>query len=418
MKRFAIAAVFAAFIVLVIGIYYVQAAGDRSPQFRLTAVEGDPQEARSIVLLGWYRNAPYSENVKVYAEGSQYFDELSLFDRLQGVWSRELTPVDRLIFRYPEFMRANRAADYQDDGLLVRVQTNARFEAGKTRVTHSLKFDLLDKKTRRTRSLRADLPENDGFNGIGILDVQRSGDGLKVAVEYDILRNDGTRGTPEIRVYDIRLDDGSVAGSQIVQYGLQSVEGQEIHLSMARSYDWTLPSDSLVLEAVMTEDRNDGEAESANQFLASAGRSVAVERRLVVYRYDTGDVRSVALPIEPPDGQYFERLYQIGSEALDVKWSAKAAVVQSYDLADAIMKYEKTLAARDLQADSILNIHSVADRLYLLLQSKDAPAVAAIDPSGGQIVFRGMVEADEGAEGADGNALLRNLSLDSVYLRE
>jgi hypothetical protein len=418
MKRFAIAAVFAAFIVLVIGIYYVQAAGDRSPRFRLAAVEGDPQEARSIELLGWYRNAPYSENVKVNAEGSQYYDELSLFDRLHGVWSRELTPIDRLIFQYPDFMRANRAADYQDDGLLVRVQTNARFEVGKSRVTHSLKFDLLDKKTRRTRSLRADLPENAGYNGLGILDVQRSGDGLKVAVEYDILRNDGTRGTPEIRVYDIRLDDGSVTGSQVVHYGLQPAEGQEIYLSMARLYDWTLPSDSLVLEAVMTEVRNDGEAESANHFRASVGRSDAVERRLVVYRYDTGDVRSAALPVEPPDAPFSERLYQIGGDALIVKWSAKTAVVQVYGLSDARMKYEKTLTARDMQADSILNINPLPDRLYLLLQTQDRPAVAAFDPAGGQIVFRGLVEADEGAEGTDGNALLRNLDLDSVYMRE
>ncbi|WP_276356306.1 hypothetical protein [Cohnella caldifontis] len=418
MKKYAIAAVFAAFIVLVIGIYYVQAAGERNPQFRLVATEGDAKEADSLVLWGWYTDAPYSERVKVSASGSRYYGELSYFGRMKEEFIHNVPPIDRLVRQYPDFMREDRTADYQDDELLVRVKSDPWFQADKADATRGLAFDFLDKRTKRTRSLRADLPENAAFNGYGVIDVQRSGDSFKVAMYYENLRAGGTRGTPEIRIYDVNPENGGITGSVTVDSGLQPADGQELILREVQSYDWTLPSGYLVLDASLMEVRKIDETESANGVRASAAGQVEVERRLVVYRYDTGTVDVVTLPVEPLNEQTRESLYRVGAEVLRIRLSSESAVIQGYGLGDMKLHYEKTLSARDLQAESITQSVAGPNRLYLLLQEQDRPAVAAMDPEGGNIVFRGEAALDDAEEGKSASPLLNNLRLYSLYMRE
>lgn len=402
MKRYGIAAVFAAFIILTIGIYYAQAAADRLPSFRLATQSGDSREAEFITLRGWYAEAPYSEQLEISAAGSRYDRELPFTRRLQQRTKRNIPAIDRLVQAYPDFMRRKPTADYQDGETVARVELMPYFRVDQLHVKYRLTIDLLDKRTKRTRTFEIGLPEKTAFNGAGVIDVQKFDSLLKVSVQYENIDAGGRRGLPEIRVYDIDLRENQIAGSAVVDCGLVPGTGQELSVSAVRNADWTLPNDYLVLEASVM-DVSEADAESGGQqdaaVHATVSRQVQVKRELAVYSYRTGSVRLIRLPVEKADAKTRNWLWNVGPYVLNVDLSPEAANIRGYGLSDAKPKYEKRLTVKDLRADTLEIAEIGPNRLYLTLSTAEGQqAVAAIDPADGDVLFLGTVTLDGSEE--------------------
>ena len=83
-----------------------------------------------------------------------------------------------------------------------------------------------------------------------VLDVQRIGDVLKVAV-YLELSPDGWLITSVIRVYDIDWTSGQVIKTYDVEHDMNVSDNQEVSVSVLKEHDWTLPHTSLALEILL-----------------------------------------------------------------------------------------------------------------------------------------------------------------------
>lgn len=416
MKRYLATAAFAAFIACSIGVYYVQASLERLPQFRLATVSGNASEGNSLRLESMFRHGAYSERLDITNTGSRYESERSWLESVRSRYSgyRNIPSIDRLIDQFPNFMRGHATADYQDDEWLVRLGLYGLFQVGSQTLDYGLDLDILDKNTKRSRSLKADLPRDEAINGLNILDVQRAGPVLKVALQL-YMKDGDRRGRPEVRVYDVDGTSGQVLGSTLVEYGLTAGEDQEIRIDALPDYDGTQPSGYLTLEVSV----NLKEAESFRQTsegpVATAYRFSPVTRQLTVYEYETGVVKKIPMPIQPPKDGERTNLFHIGDYGIHVIVNELGVKMTSYRLTDAKRVVETGWEKEALQAESGF-IARIAgpDRLSLVFRSEGSPNFVLVDPASGEITYRGAVTLDDSRE-EERAALLHNVLLGTIY---
>lgn len=416
MKRYLATAAFAAFIVCSIGVYYVQASLERLPQFRLAMVNGEEAEGKPLMLRTQFLNGAYSEFIEITSSGSRYESERSWIEGMRAKynWYRHIPSIDRLIDQFPSFMRGNPTADFQDDEGVVRVGLTAHFQVGSPVLNYGLDMDILDKKTKRSRTLKVDLPKEEAFNGRSILDVQRAGSVLKVAVQLDKI-DGGNRGRPGVRVYEIDGESGKILGSALVEYGMTADEDREIRIDALSGYDWTQPSGYLVLDISMNSKEAEATRHTSEGVVATAYRLTQEQRQLTIYEYATGDVKSVPLPATPANDSERTDLFHIGDYVVQTSVDELGVKMASYRLADAKLMVETSWTKEALQADSgIFARIAGPDRLSMMFQSGGSPNVVLVDPANGEITYRGAVTLD-GVQEDERAALLRNVNLGSIY---
>ncbi len=418
MKRYLATAAFAAFIACSIGVYYVQASLERLPQFRLATLSGDAAEGKSLVFGAMFRNGAYSERLEITDKGSRYESERSWLESTRANYDgyRRIPSIDRMIDQFPNFMRGNSTADYQDDDWVVRLGLTAEFQVDSQVLNYGLDMDILDKNTKRSRTLKVDLPKEGGFNARTILDVQRTESILKVAVQLDRIDN-GKRGRPEVRVYDVDGTSGQVLGSTPVEYGMTAAEDQEILMEAIREYDWTQPSGYLVLDVSVNSKDAEAFRQTSEGPVATAYRFTQLVRQLTVYEYATGDVRIVPLPAAPANANDSERtsLYHIGDYGVRFSVDEFGVKMASYRLADAKLVVETSWTKESLQAESDIYARIAGpNRLSLVYPSGGSPNVVLVNPANGEIVYRGAVTLD-GVQDDERAVRLRNVSTGSIF---
>ncbi len=413
MKRYGIAAAFAVFIALAIGIFWGTVSMDRLPSFQLATVEGDGREGEAIWLGGYFRNGPYSERMEVSASGSAYESERSLYQRILYGSSYRMREIDQLIEAYPDFMR-NAKYDseyYQDEELLVRVS----LIFSESPDGYRFQIDILDKQTKRARTFPAHLPETPSFRITDLLDVQRIGPELKVAaLSYPIQENTGET-APELRIYTVGLEDGKVAGGEKTDYGAAQFPNGDIRLTGIKSPDITASNEYLALELTVMEapKAEPVEIDEDGRANAKAVRAVRVAHQLVVYHYATGKMESAALPEDDPDALGKSDLYFAGSEVMRVNALPAEVQLNRYRIPDMALENEHRWTLEDLHAESIQQVAWGQNRLYILHPSSGQPAVTAIDPVGGNVVYRGAVSAVD-AEDGQKQELLKKLHISYI----
>lgn len=399
MKRYWAAALFAVFIVGAIGSYYIQAASDRLPTFRLETLEGDGSEAAHLMLRGQYENEPYFEAVDVAAKGSRYEVERSIFRRLSEDWYRSDHKLDKLIRQYPNFMRGNVWADYDDDDMLVRVKLVHMFKVDLVKPGYRFKVDKLDKRSDKIISFEAEITDAAANKATRIIDVQRFGTVLKIAVEIADVNEAGVTISPEIRIYDIDMEQREITGSTFVEYGLIQDPGQEIKVNQAWSGDWTAPSGYLVLDAYAMGPQavsvNDaGSANEADRETAIEMQKIITKRQLIVYSYADGKTSLIPVDVEREGENSQSNAYADDSSLLWVHKSTERVAYKLYDLADAKLIHEGQMTSRTLNAETIENLSFGPNRIYLYLRSTSRHEVASVNTGNGNVVYRGAVTLD------------------------
>ncbi|MBW5444930.1 hypothetical protein GE107_02475 [Cohnella sp. CFH 77786] len=420
-KRYWASGLLAAFIILSIGIYYIQAASSHLPQFRLAALEGNEAEAEGLVLSAYYNHDALGEQAEITASGTRYESERPFLDRvgdLEG-WMGSVQPIGRLTLQYPRFMRGRAFAEYLDDeAWVIRAELEPEYGVDLLKPSYRFRIDMLDKKTGKSRSFRADLPESK-FDSKSIIDLQRFGTTIKAAVQYEVIGMDGRRRESEIRIYDIDLNEEKITGSAKVDFGTSAGDGREIRIFRVFEYHWTKPSDSLALE-VSVMDVSDLESKDgtsggiANQNATAVRQPVMAEHRLVIYHYGTGEVKQTSLPLSLPDAS--QNLFRTGPVVLWTRSDGQALDLKGYRASDAALAFEKKLTARVLGAESIGQTAIGPDRLYLALTASGTPEVAAVDPADGHLAFRGAVTID-GVDENEKKRLLSSIGVSSISVR-
>lgn len=423
MRKYLAAAIFAAFTVCTISIYYVQASLERLPQFRLETVSGDESEGRALVLRGTYRTGEYFENLKMDANGSHYEIEQSWAEQMNRNKYRQNRVIDRLIDKFPEFMRVNRSADYEDDEYVISIDWIPQFAVDSSTLTYAIHMDILDKSTKRSRKLKVSLSDTDTairgnvvqagmFNRSNVLDVQRIGDVLKVAV-YLELSPDGWLITSVIRVYDIDWTSGQVIKTYDVEHDMNVSDNQEVSVSVLKEHDWTLPHTSLALEILLMNVEADNHINTNPAVLTR--RLTAEKKQLMIYDYVSGHTHTIPLTLDDPEQGGDSSVYRIGDFAVQVKAQVDGSVnVGSYRLTDGAVMFDKHWTPGELQADVRISAGAAGpDRLYLLYKSGGTPVVTLVDPESGQFVYEGKMTVD-GVEENKKLTLLNNLNIHSI----
>lgn len=410
MKRYLFSILLAVFAVGGIGACYIYSAAEPLPRYKLTAIEGNSEEAESIELSGSHYGRIYSEFLNVTTEESRYTREQFNFRNNilnSRSWFLGQSDVQTLVSEHRQFMRGkdNINGLYSDEEWLIY--------AAKT--DYGLNIELLQKTTQQTRLYELALDEN---NLLNLVDVQLTDDRIHILMTqyvselqpnsiYDYivdLNNGQLLSGDKINFDTVDGRGGSGSGSSS---GKNSTNDGGTYLNRFRSITdraYTSPSSFVVF--VKAE-------EKVNSTIGRNAYSVeTVAKQYYAYSYKTGELS--ALPIE---GGEMDVHILANDLFLYASSDSERIVISSYDLeAGGTSANTVTVTAGELGATEISNSMMLDnDRLYVLLDKATAPKAAVVDSRNGEILYKGEVVYDGSAAKAKAN--MERLHITNIGIR-
>ncbi|MDF2925976.1 MAG: hypothetical protein K0R57_4890 [Paenibacillaceae bacterium] len=205
-KRYWWSLLVGALVIVSIGLYYILAAPEPLPQLVLKHQSGEEHAADNLLLYGYYSRGGIMNPLTVTSEGTSYSYRQSLlkeaFNYRGDVFWKDL------IDRYPRFMRSKDAAEgfYEDDSKLVYAGTKQRSD------WNLFEIAILDKKTGKTFSYTAEVPDNDKYETIEVFDVQVVNGLVKIMTRnYNAPANTST-----IHLYTCATEEKSVVSDRLL----------------------------------------------------------------------------------------------------------------------------------------------------------------------------------------------------------
>jgi hypothetical protein len=383
MKRFWLSILLVPLIVAGVGSYYIQAAAHRMPEFVLQRQSGDEQAAARVSFQGAYGIREFRETVSIDAQGSEYYREKSLFDKLSspdwGSWD-----LKRLIERYPQFMRGKREvrALYEDENRLA--YANVKGEGSEGRRNFRFAVSVLDKKQDRTvSSYEAAVPNGKLYQQILVHDVQVVGEQLKVVtVNYTY------NGQQEPHLYTLGLQSGQAPMDQTLPYEPSGSPDIETFLEEGYPSNAAEPSRYTVLYAMLTKKVK--EADGSYSFEEMGGR-------LLVYDIRSGQevkIDSQEISDFLSGGRQGHLIEHEGDSLYFAKQTGQGVTVIQYDIAGA------KSVERSVQTGADLRFMDLDDRRLYMVTGSDQkgfapPSLVIADVTTGSTIYQGTIALKE-----------------------
>ncbi|WP_027093878.1 hypothetical protein [Cohnella thermotolerans] len=382
MKRYSITLVLVLLVVVALGSYYAFGADERLPQYKLTALEGDPQEAEGLELSGSFGGRMWSKFLSVSVNGSRYSsDQLLVGQWWNSLWRRSgHSEIDNLQREYPNFMRTKRNPDgfYKDGDWLVYVQASI------TKPERGARWacDMLELSTGKRTRFSASAPGEDAYHSVNVLDVQKIGNDIHVLTRMLSMGDGGGYGVDGF--HDIVIDAAS--GQVVRDRPLPLEEYAGLHRSLLlEDFSDRIPSkpnDYAVL--VISGEPGDGPSDPS---AAPKEQSVT---KLYAYTYRSGELTE--LPQFAGNGDSHAYMYNLqGDRLIFLRNDTNQVILSQYDLRAGRKEATVEVAAEKLGRGIIQDAQVYDDRIYILLKSDDMPIAAVADASDGRILYKGQV---------------------------
>jgi hypothetical protein len=398
-----------------IGTYYVYGMEDHLPNFKLSTLQGNAEEAAVIDLSGPYGVRMQSEFVKISLEGSDYTSRQSLYSRNIlniNAWYNQDPNLRKLLQDHRDFMRGKlrNGSFYMDNEWVIYADTSVKNQ-DQAIPEYALKLDLLNQTTGKVNHFAQPVAQGIRLNFIQVVDVQRFDNKVHVLVRQSL---DANRMKPRISIsmdeyHDYVFDIKS--GSLIDDIKLQPTiptgvkEGIEYQSYYIANDNPSAPGKYAVL-VVRKDQVTYGDNGSENR--------VPLLEYLFNYSYQTGKL--TALPESLTQAKTdLGTMYSLNGNLLYLMKNNHQTIAWSqYDLNSGNdVKRLPAITANQLGGDKIDTTIIKNNRAYLLLHNKGIPMAAVVDMNG-TLLYRGEVTVEGPTSGS--SEQMKQLRLLNMYL--
>jgi hypothetical protein len=410
MKRYWKIALLVPFIVLCIGTFYLDAAGNSYPEYYLKLEAGDEKEAAGITVHANYTD----QSLTIRSEGSVYQREEPFLKSLTS--NHYVSPeIAKLQKEHRQFMRGKsiQGSFYEDDHVLGYAEIASQNIPGKGQFDFRFIVATYDKKQKTHLSFKVAVPRVNDNQSIRISDVQIVGQtmslitlntkGIKAKAGYDSYT--------EAHIYKLDLDKKNITADQVILSGATSDLDDPIEIRSMPETEFTKPKRYSVFQ--ITHLKREKQKDPSGAYTTD-------KKELVYYDLESGKL----VPIQV---ESINDLLQKSSN-LDVSYSPNellltylkdpnAARFIRFSLAENKIKSDLTIDTKHSQAEGerLSFMNSAKNRWYMIGYFKygtlaDVPSFVVADRDTGRILYEGYISRKD-------NKALSNLIINNVLFQ-
>lgn len=409
MKRYALSILLGLFIAAGIGGYYIYNAADRLPAFRLTALEGNADEAARIELSGSYGGRMRSEFLTVGTDGSDYRSRQSLYTQFisgSREWFTREPGIKELTAEHRRFMRGKGSPSgfYRDKEWLIYVKP-ANLNRNRPDEKEVIHISLLNLASGKTKQLQATVREGRSLLISDPIDVQRIGTELHIVGAQWSNSSFPDRQRSEYRDYVVDMTSGKLIREIKLNPGFVSTKETEYAINFVTSDKNIDPDDYCIIVV------NENKVRAGKD-----GNSIeSVATHLYSYSYKTGQLTALPESLSKGKPSYRVDYGLTGTQLHSLEYQPTYIRLMRYNLDTGGTPDEMTITAKQLGADKIQSALLEDDRLYVLLHRSSTAIAAVLNAADGTLLYKG--EAVYDGPKAEAAASLADLSLLNLNLK-
>jgi hypothetical protein len=412
MKRYILTIILCVLSVAGIGTYYVYGMEDHLPNFKLSTLQGNAEEASVIDLSGVYGGRMRSEFVNVSLEGSDYTSRQSLYKKNipnVNAWYNLDSDLTKLLHDHRDFMRGKRPSGsfYMDNEWVIYADAFVKNQ-DQAIPEYTLKLDLLNQTTGKVNHFAQSVAQGIRLNYFQVVDVQQLDNKVHVMIrqsENNRIIHGNSISIDEYHDYVFDPKTGSLMDDNKLQPAINigEKEGIEYQSYIIANDNPSAPGKYAVL-VVRKDQVTYGDNGSENR--------VPLLEHLFNYSYQTGKL--TALPdLLTHATTELGTLYSLNGNLLNQLENNHQTIAWSqYNLnSGKDVKKVPEITANQLGGDKIDTTIIKNNRAYLLLHNKGIPMAAVVDTNG-TLSYKGEVTVEGPASGSSEQMkLLRLLNM-------
>ncbi|MGN7296714.1 hypothetical protein [Ferdinandcohnia sp. SAFN-114] len=281
--------------VLVIGAFYINSSlAAENIVVGIEKVSGNEKEIENIRINGDLSGNDIHHSLLISKDKTINLSNQSLIEELTR--TSTVPAYNQLKEKYSHFMRGKSYLEnslYADENFVVYVNVE-----GNGNVSKNMYFEIevLDVKTDKTTSMELDVPNDDNYHWVEVMEVQSINNEIKV-----IARGFRTESGEDLNVYTIDLDKKAVSDETI--YGSPKIENGWSDIRVVDEYYSVEPKKYLLFQVYAHE-------EPAYEDAVEMGEPKIIEDEIMVYNIETNQLKKLEMSPE-------ERGYGIDSFAIN-----------------------------------------------------------------------------------------------------
>lgn len=271
--------------VIVIGSFYIQSslATQEKVKIEFEKVSGNEDEVKNLILQANYAVGNLHQSLQVSVKETINLNNQSPLQKLTQINASPV--IKELVENYRSFMRGKDLSAnnfYEDENLLVYASIMESYR------NPSFDIEVLNKKSEETTPIQLELPPNDNYGWLDVVEVQAIGGKLKV-----FARGFRTDGGVDLNVYTFDIDEQELVNNELLLSEL-TVENGWSHLSIINDFYSTKPEKYLLIK--MNVYKNVEEFNVQNN-----GRPEIVSHEVIVYNIEQNQSQKLNIPDEMLD---------------------------------------------------------------------------------------------------------------------
>lgn len=392
MKRYWKLTTLTIFIVLVIGMFFIQStlATRHLPNFVITHQSGDQAEAKPLTIFGDYIvDGETYIWTEITDEGTSYRKNESSYLYLLkgGYFSPEIKQLQN---DYRKFMRGKQgdqiASFFEDENILAYVELRSEFL-----YTHggmwdySFVVEILDKKSNNTTNFQLDIPEVENYNYLYIEGIQLIDGQIRVMTVNDYTTDDDYHSRQDMHIYTVDMDTQKIVNDVSVGTATTDLESNQWYSISGVHRDGNIgPIKYFVFSREKNEETFNGEYYDYQ----------TIERQYVVYNLQTDEQEDIDFSKE--FGGVVEPQLLRGSTIYLSKETDNQLEIIAYDLEEKQIETTHSFAIPTNSGEGqFKQISFKEDKIYMMWQldqGKVDSKIMIADLNTGEMLYEGIVE--------------------------
>lgn len=275
--------------VIVIGAFYINSSlASENIVVGIEKVSGNEEEVENIMINGDFGGNNIHHSLLISKDETINLSNQSFIQQLTR--TSTVPAFNQLKEKYSHFMRGKKYLSnslYADENFVVYVNVEGN---GNGNVSKKMYFEIeiLDVKTDKTTSMELDVPNNDNYHWVEVMDVQLFNNEIKV-----IARGFRAEGGEDLKAYTIDLDKKAVSDETI--YESPKIENGWSDLRVVDEYYSVEPKKYLLFQVYAHE-------EPVYEEAVETGEPKIIADEIMVYNIETNQLKK--LEISPEERGY------------------------------------------------------------------------------------------------------------------
>ncbi|WP_413305978.1 hypothetical protein AA0X95_04820 [Bacillus sp. 1P10SD] len=373
--------------VLIIGTFYIQSslAAEQNTTIDFEKVSGNEEEINDLLLSGDYVVGNLNQSLQITNKETINLTNQSFFQRLTRVNNGPI--IKKLINQYRSFMRGkelNPAAFYEDEKLVAYaniIDPDSR--------DASIDVDFFNKKSEETTSIQLDVPKNETYSWMDVVDVQVIAGNLKV-----ITRGFQTKGGSDLNVYTINIAEQKLVKNEVI-YTTPPVENGGSDLFVMNDDNSIKPEKYLLLKLDVYGEQP---AQDNGEMGSEAGPQV-VSNEVMVYDLETNQLEKIGVPDEMLGS--INNLAAVSQSSIYIpSQTAKGIEVNTYDIKNQKWGTKLTIEiVQNKNGESSPYMKLIYDKLYIIQATPTGHTIQIRDLKTGKSLYEGKLKVKNTNQG-------------------